>query len=63
MPVVAKIVICKKCGYEIRSDWKLCPMCGDKIVCTNKYGIMGKKSKSAASAKGAKKPAKKPAKK
>jgi|GEM_PF-3131733 len=54
MPVVAAIVICKKCGYEIRSDWKFCPMCGDKIVCTNKYGMMGK---------GAKKPAKKPVKK
>ena len=56
MPVIAAIVICKKCGYEIRSDWKFCPMCGDKIVCTNKYGMLGKGSKSAT---GAKKPVKK----
>jgi len=63
MPVVAAIVICKKCGYEIRSDWKFCPKCGDKIVCTNKYGLMGKSSKSAASAKCVRKPAKKSAKK
>ena len=43
MPVIAKIVTCKKCGYEIRSDWKFCPMCGDTIVCTNKYDL-GEKS-------------------
>jgi RNA polymerase subunit RPABC4/transcription elongation factor Spt4 len=60
MPVIAAIVICKKCGYEIRSDWKFCPMCGDKIVCTNKYGMLGKGSKSATVAK---KPAKRPVKK
>ena len=59
MPVVAAIVICKKCKYEIRSDWKCCPMCGDKIVCTNKYGMFGKGSKSSTGAKAAKKPAKK----
>ena len=56
MPVIATIVKCKKCGYEIRSDWKFCPMCGDTIVC---HKAMGKSSKSSASAKGAKKPAKK----
>jgi len=60
MPVIAAIVKCKKCGYEIRSDWKFCPMCGDKIVCTNKYGMLGKVSKSST---GAKKPVKKTAKK
>jgi hypothetical protein len=38
-------------------------MCGDKIVCTNKYGMLGKSSKSAAVAKCAKKPVKKSVKK
>ena len=37
MPVIAPIVKCKKCGSEVRSDWKFCPECGDKIVCTGKY--------------------------
>ena len=37
MPVIATVVKCKKCGSEIRSDWKFCPNCGDKIVCTGKY--------------------------
>jgi RNA polymerase subunit RPABC4/transcription elongation factor Spt4 len=39
MPVVAKIVKCKKCKAEIRSDWKFCPNCGSKIVCTDKYKL------------------------
>jgi RNA polymerase subunit RPABC4/transcription elongation factor Spt4 len=63
MLTIAIIFKCKKCGYEIRSDWKFCPMCGDKIVCTNKYGMLGKGSKSSTGAKAAKKPAKKPVKK
>ena len=63
MPEMVVILKCKKCGYEIRSDWKFCPMCGDTIVCHNKYGLMGKSSKSSASTKGAKKPVKKSAKK
>lgn len=33
MPIIAKIVSCKKCGFEIRDDWHFCPNCGDKIVC------------------------------
>ena len=37
MPVVAHIVVCKKCGFEIRSGWNFCPNCGDKIVCAGKY--------------------------
>ncbi|MDD5082459.1 MAG: zinc-ribbon domain-containing protein [Dehalococcoidales bacterium] len=37
MPVIAKIVKCKKCGFEIRSDWQFCPKCGDQITCTDKY--------------------------
>ena len=37
MPLIAKVVACKSCGYEVRSDWHFCPKCGDKIVCTNKY--------------------------
>ena len=37
MPVIATVVTCKKCGFEIRSDWKFCPGCGDKIVCDGKY--------------------------
>ena len=37
MPVVALIVKCKKCGFELRTGWKFCPSCGDKIVCTKKY--------------------------
>jgi RNA polymerase subunit RPABC4/transcription elongation factor Spt4 len=57
MPVVATIVICKKCKYEIRSDWKFCPMCGDKIVCHKTTGV------SSARAKSAKKPVKKTTKK
>jgi predicted Zn-ribbon and HTH transcriptional regulator len=32
MPLIAAIVKCKKCGFEIRSDWKFCPNCSDKIV-------------------------------
>ena len=43
MPVIAMVVQCKKCGFEIRSDWKLCPECGDKIVGTGKYETCGKK--------------------
>ena len=56
MPGMVVILKCKVCGYEIRSDWKFCPMCGDAIVC---HKTMGKSSKSPASAKGAKKPTKK----
>ncbi len=43
MPIIAKVVKCKKCGFEIRSDWKYCPSCADKIVCTDKYGDHAKK--------------------
>ena len=44
MPVVALVVKCKKCGGEIRSDWKHCPKCGDTIVCTDRYKVLsGKK--------------------
>jgi RNA polymerase subunit RPABC4/transcription elongation factor Spt4 len=50
------ILKCKVCGYEIRSDWKFCPMCGDAIVC---HKLMGKSPKSSAGAKSAKKTAKK----
>ena len=32
MPVVAAVVMCKKCGFEIRSDWKFCPNCGNKVM-------------------------------
>jgi rRNA maturation endonuclease Nob1 len=56
MTGVTIIFKCKKCGYEIRSDWNFCPMCGDAIVC---HKVMSKSSKSSAGAKGAKKPAKK----
>jgi hypothetical protein len=56
MPGMVVILKCKVCGYEIRSDWKFCPMCGDAIVC---HKAMGESSKSSVSAKGAKKPAKK----
>ena len=37
MPVIASVVKCKKCDFEIRSDWKYCPNCGDKIICVGKY--------------------------
>jgi len=37
MPRLACVVVCKKCGFEIRSDWKFCPNCGDKIVCPGKH--------------------------
>ncbi len=43
MPVIAAVVKCKKCGFEIRSDWKLCPNCGDKLTCTGKYDVCAKK--------------------
>ena len=37
MPLIAAIVKCKKCDFEIRSDWKYCPNCSDKIVRKDKY--------------------------
>ncbi|HUU08000.1 MAG TPA: zinc-ribbon domain-containing protein [Dehalococcoidales bacterium] len=43
MPVIAMVVKCKKCGYEIRSDWKFCPNCGDQIACEGKYEVCPKK--------------------
>ncbi|MFC1896958.1 zinc-ribbon domain-containing protein [Chloroflexota bacterium] len=42
IPVVANIVKCKKCNFEIRSNWKYCPSCGDKIVCAGKYQVDNK---------------------
>jgi len=45
MPVIAILLNCKKCGSEIRSDWKCCPNCGDKIVCAGKYEIALKSNK------------------
>lgn len=57
---VIAIVNCKVCKYEIRTDWKFCPKCGDAIVC---HKVMGQDAKSSASAKGAKKTAKKSVKK
>ena len=42
MPVVASVVKCKKCDFEIRSDWKYCPNCGDKIVCVGNYEVCAK---------------------
>jgi hypothetical protein len=29
----------------VRSDWKLCPNCGDRIVCTGKYEACAKPKK------------------
>ncbi|MFC1962805.1 zinc-ribbon domain-containing protein [Chloroflexota bacterium] len=44
MSVIALVHKCKKCGFEIRSDWKYCPNCSDKIVCTDKHNMLsGKK--------------------
>jgi RNA polymerase subunit RPABC4/transcription elongation factor Spt4 len=57
MQKIVCIVKCKVCKYEIRSDWKFCPKCGDAIVC---HKVMGTR---VAEAKGVKKLAKKPAKK
>ncbi|MDI6815364.1 MAG: hypothetical protein QMC90_04725 [Dehalococcoidales bacterium] len=37
MLVVASVAKCKKYDFEIRSDWKYCSNCGDKIVCVGKY--------------------------
>jgi len=37
MPIIAAVAKCKKCEAEIRTDWKFCPSCGDKIVCLGKY--------------------------
>ena len=39
MPLVASIVKCKKCGFEVRSDWKYCPNWGDGIVFVDKYSV------------------------
>ena len=54
---IAAIVKCKVCRYEIRTDWKFCPKCGDAIVC---HLAMGTSSKGFTSAK---KPSKKASKK
>ena len=47
MPVIAAPIIigvkCKKCGAEVRSDWKYCPKCADKITCVGKYEACAKK--------------------
>ena len=41
---LAKVrVKCKKCGAEVRSDWRCCPNCADKITCTGKYEACVKK--------------------
>ena len=45
MPFIATGVKCKKCGFEIRSDWKFCPNCGGEIVCTSKYNVCAKNKK------------------
>ncbi len=57
MQKMVGIVKCRKCKYEIRTDWKFCPKCGDAIVC---HEAMGTSSRSSASAK---KPVKKATKK
>ena len=43
MPVVAAVVKCKKCGAEIRADWKFCPNCGSQIISTRKNEACAKK--------------------
>lgn len=45
MSVIAKIVVCKKCWFEIRDDGHFCPKCGDGIVCINKYQELLKQAK------------------
>jgi rRNA maturation endonuclease Nob1 len=37
MPLIAAVARCKKCGSEIRTDWKFCPGCGDPIACIGKH--------------------------
>lgn len=37
MPILAAVTKCKRCSFEIRTDWKFCPNCGDKIVSIGKY--------------------------
>lgn len=44
MPVIAAVVKCKKCGAEVRSDWKFCPTCADKTTCTGKYEAVPRNS-------------------
>ena len=34
MLVIAAIADCRKCGTEVRSDWKLCSNFANKIICT-----------------------------
>ena len=43
MPVIAAIVKCKKCGAEVRSDWKFCPNYADRITFAGKYEACAKK--------------------
>ena len=43
MPVIAAIMKGKKCGAEVRSDWKFCTNCVDRITCTRKYETYAKK--------------------
>ena len=43
MSVIATVVKCKQCGFEIRSDWKFCPNCGGEIICAGKNQIKTRK--------------------
>lgn len=43
MPVIATMVQCEQRGFEIKSDGKLCPKWGDKIMCADKYETCGGK--------------------
>ncbi len=43
MPLIAALVKCKKCGAEIRSDWRFCPHCSAEIVCAGKYEACAKR--------------------
>jgi hypothetical protein len=51
MPVIAKIVKCKECGFEIRDDWHFCPNCGDRIICHMKIEEARKKTAEREAAK------------
>jgi hypothetical protein len=44
MPVIAAVVKCKKCGAEVKSDFKFCPTCADKTTCTGKYEAVSRNS-------------------
>lgn len=36
------ISVCVKCGYEVRWDWEMCPMCGHRVADSLLVGVTEK---------------------